>query len=218
MGYTIIFDVIPGSESRSCRAMSSTPAKISLIVAFAAVLVGVVFLVDSLYGGRGGGGIVKIGGPFTLIDHDGRKRTDSDFRGEHLLIYFGYTYCPDVCPTALADMALALDALGDEAARVRPLFITVDPARDTPDRLKPDVANFHPRLVGLTGTEQAVSAAAKAYRVYFAKSKTEAAPGEYLMDHTSIISLMRLDGRYLTHFSHGTSAETMAARIRENLS
>ncbi len=199
--------------------MSSTPAKISLIVAFAAMLVGVVFLVDTLYGGRGGsGGIVKIGAPFTLVDHDGKTRSDGDFRGEYLLVFFGYTYCPDVCSTALSDMALALDALGDKAAKVRPLFITVDPARDTPERLKPYVVNFHPRLVGLTGTEEAVTGAAKAYRVYFAKSKAEATPGEYLMDHTSIIYLMGPDGRYLTHFSPGTSAKTMAARIRENLS
>ncbi len=197
--------------------MSSTPAKISLIFAFAATLVAVVFLVDSLYGGRGGG-MVKIGGPFTLVDHDGKARSSDDFRGEHLLIFFGYTYCPDVCPNVLTDMALALDTLGDDAASVRPVFITVDPARDTPEKLKPYVANFHPRLVGLTGSEEAVSGVAKAYRVYFAKSKTEAAPGEYLMDHTSIIYLMGPDGRYLTHFTHGTTAETMAARIRENLS
>jgi len=198
--------------------MSSTPAKIALIVAFAAALVGVVFMVDALYGGRSGGGIVKIGGSFTLVDHDGKARSDGDFKDEHLLIYFGYTYCPDVCPTALSDMGLALDDLGDEATKVRPLFITVDPSRDTPERLKSYVANFHPRLVGLTGSEQAVAAVAKAYRVYFAKSNTEAAPGEYLMDHTSIIYLMSPDGRYLTHFTHGTSAETMARRIRENLS
>ena len=199
--------------------MSSTRAKIALIVAFAVVLVGVTFLVDALYGGRGGsGGIVKIGGSFTLVDHHGKSRVDEDFRGEHLLIYFGYTYCPDVCPTALSDMALVMDALGDEADKLRPMFITIDPSRDTPERLKPYVANFHPKLVGLTGSEAAVAAAAKAYRVYFAKSKTEAGSGEYLMDHTSIIYLMGPDGRYLTHFTHGVTAETMAKRIREKLS
>jgi protein SCO1/2 len=199
--------------------MSSTPARIALIFAFAATLVAVVFLVDRLYGGRGGsGGIVKIGGPFTLVDHDGKTRGDRDFTGQHLLIFFGYTYCPDVCPTALSDMVIALDELGADAARVRPLFITVDPARDTPERLKSYVANFHPRLVGLTGSEQAVTAVAKAYRVYFAKSSTEAAPDEYLMDHTSIIYLMGPDGRYLTHFTYGVSGESMAARIRDNLS
>ena len=199
--------------------MSSTPAKIALIVAFAAALVGVIFMVDALYGGRGGsGGIVKIGGSFTLVDHHGKSRDDGDFRGEHLLIYFGYTYCPDVCPTALSDMALVMDTLGDKAAKVRPMFITVDPSRDTPERLKSYVANFHPRLVGLTGSEAAVAAAAKAYRVYFAKSKTEAEPGEYLMDHTSIIYLMGPDGRYLTHFTHGVRAEIMAKQIREKIS
>ena len=197
--------------------MSSTPARIALIVAFAAALVAVVFLVDKLYSERGGGGIVKIGGPFTLVDHDGAPRGAGDFRGQRMLVFFGYTYCPDVCPTALSDMALALDALGDDAAKVRPIFITVDPARDTPARLKAYVANFHPRLVGLSGSEQAVTAVAKAYRVYFAKSKAEAEPGEYLMDHTSIIYLMGPDGRYLTHFGHGTTAEAMAKRIREKL-
>ena len=199
--------------------MSSTPAKIALIVAFAVALVGVIFIVDALYGGRNGrGGIVKIGGSFTLVDHHGKSRADGDFRGEHLLIYFGYTYCPDVCPTALSDMALVMDALGDEADKLRPMFITIDPSRDTPERLKPYVANFHPKLVGLTGSEAAVAAAAKAYRVYFAKSKTEAGSREYLMDHTSIIYLIGPDGRYLTHFTHGVTAETMAKRIREKLS
>ena len=198
--------------------MSSTPAKIALIVTFAVALVGVIFIVDALYGGRSGSsGIVKIGGSFTLVDQHGKSRADGDFRGEHLLIYFGYTYCPDVCPTALSDMALVMDALGDEADKLRPMFITIDPSRDTPERLKPYVANFHPKLVGLTGSEAAVAAAAKAYRVYFAKSKTEAGSGEYLMDHTSIIYLMGPDGRYLTHFTHGVTAETMAKRIREKL-
>jgi len=199
--------------------MSSTPAKIALIVTFAVALVGVIFIVDALYGGRSGsGGMVKIGGSFTLVDQHGKSRADGDFRDEHLLIYFGYTYCPDVCPTALSDMALVMDALGDEADKLRPMFITIDPSRDTPERLKPYVANFHPKLVGLTGSEAAVAAAAKAYRVYFAKSKTEAGDRDYLMDHTSIIYLMGPDGRYVTHFTHGVTAETMAKRIRENLS
>jgi protein SCO1/2 len=200
------------------RAVSSTPAKIALIFAFAVTLVAVIFVVDKLYGGRAGGGLVQIGGPFTLVDQDGETRTEADFKGEYMLIYFGYTYCPDVCPTALNDMGLALGELGKSADKIRPVFITVDPARDTPERLKPYVANFHPRMVGLTGSDEAVTAAAKAYRVYFAKAKTEAEPGEYLMDHTSIIYLMSPDGRYLTHFGHGTSIEAMAKRIRENLS
>jgi protein SCO1/2 len=199
--------------------MSSTPVRIALIAAFAITLVAVAFVVNTFVSGPGGtGGIVQIGGPFTLVDQDGKTRTDADYRGRHMLIYFGYTYCPDVCPTALSDMGLALDALGDDADKVVPMLITVDPERDTPERLKDYVSNFHPGMVGLTGDDAAVTAAAKAYRVYFAKSNAESAPGEYLMDHTSIIYLMGPDGRYQTHFSHGTTSETMAERIRDKLS
>ena len=159
------------------------------------------------------GGAAAVGGPFTLVDQDGATRTDRDFRDRLMLIYFGYTYCPDVCPTALQVMTVALDRLGDKAKQVQPIFITVDPARDTPAHLKSYVANF-PGLVGLTGSEQQVRAAAKAFRVYYRKAGEGK---DYLMDHSSIVFLMDREGRYLTHFSHTTQAEAMAAAIAERL-
>lgn len=165
-----------------------------------------------------GGGIARIGGPFVLVDHTGAERTEADLKGRHALIYFGYSFCPDVCPTALADMLIALDELGPDAARVLPVFITIDPDRDTPAVLKDYVPNFHPRLIGLSGSAEQVSRAARAYRVYYAKVDDPKAGQNYLMDHSSVIYLMDPDGRYLTHFSHGTAPETMAKRLRELVS
>lgn len=151
------------------------------------------------------------GGSFSLIDHDGARRTEKDFRGQFTLIYFGYATCPDICPTGLQTMARALDLLGEPAARVQPLFVTVDPARDRPDVLKGYVAHFHPRLIGLTGTEAEVRAIAKAYRVHRRKVLVpDSAEDHYLVDHASIAYLMGPDGKYLTLFPHGTDAGRMA--------
>ena len=174
--------------------------------------------------GRSGGasGVASIGGPFTLTDHTGATRTDGDFRGKLMLIYFGYTWCPDVCPTAVQVMSVAINMLGEQGEEVVPILITVDPARDTPAHLAEYVKNFHPRLVGLTGSPEAVRETAKAYRVYYRKAdvnadgaKTEG--DDYLMDHSSVVYLMDRDGRYLTHFTHQSQSEEMAARIREYL-
>ncbi len=160
-----------------------------------------------------------IGGPFALIDQDGKAVTDKDYRGKFLLIYFGYTFCPDVCPTTLTEMSDALDLLGDDGDKVTPMLITIDPARDTAEHLKEYATYFHPRLRALTGTAEQIAAAAKAYRVYFAKAKMEEGgdPEDYLMDHSSVTYLMGPDGAFRIHFGHGTDAETMAARIREQL-
>lgn len=154
-----------------------------------------------------------IGGPFSLVDHEGRPVTQDFFKGRFMLVYFGYTFCPDVCPTALTEMGSALDILGEDGAPVTPVFITVDAERDRPEPLKEYLAFFHPRLVGLTGTPEQVAAAAKAYKVFFAKS----AEDEYLMEHTSKIYLMGPDGAYRAHFSHDDDAGAMAAKIREFL-
>ncbi len=168
-------------------------------------------------GTAGGSGIVRIGGPFALVDQTGRTRRDTDFRGSLMLIFFGYTYCPDVCPTALQIMTAALESLGAKAANIQPILITTDPARDTVARLKDYAANFHPRLVALTGSAEAVARAAHGYRVYYATPKDHKPGHDYLMDHTSIIYLMARDGGYLTHFNHNTSAEAMARVIRKHL-
>ena len=153
-----------------------------------------------------------IGGPFALIDHTGRAVNERDYRGRYLLVFFGYTYCPDVCPTTLQEIATTLDLLGTEASGVAPLFISVDPERDTPEVLRAYVAAFDPRITGLTGSVEQVKDVAKIYRAYFAKAK--AGEGPYLMDHSSIVYLMGPDGTYLTHFTHATSPENMASRIR----
>jgi protein SCO1/2 len=163
-------------------------------------------------------GAAQVGGSFTLVDQTGAVRTEADFRGAFMLVYFGYTFCPDVCPVALSTMGAALDSLGERGADVTPVFITVDPARDTVARLKDYAAHFHPRLVALTGTAERVAATARAYRVYFAKRGDDGPEGdEYLVDHTSIVYLMDPEGRYVLHFTHETSAAEMVARIAEHL-
>ncbi len=159
-----------------------------------------------------------IGGSFTLVDQNGKTVTAGDFRGRFMLVYFGYTYCPDVCPTTLTTMADAIDILDGDGDRVVPVFITVDPERDTPEHLKMYVNYFHPRLVGLTGTTQSVAAAAKAYRIYYAKARQDGASGDdYLMDHLSFVFLMGPDGAFRAHFENGIGPEAMAKRIREYL-
>jgi len=170
-------------------------------------------------GGEGSGlGAAAIGGSFHLTDQNGQTRTDADFRGKLMLVYFGYAFCPDACPTALQAMTVALNKLGPAAEQIVPIFITVDPERDTPEQLKRYAENFHPRLVALTGTADEVAAAAKAYRVYYAKQKTPDVTGGYLMDHTSIIYLMGRDGRYLSHFTHTSAPDAIATEIKKYLS
>ena len=157
-----------------------------------------------------------IGGPFELVDHTGRRRTDGDFRGKLLLVYFGFSYCPDVCPTDLLAIGRALDQLGADGVAVQPLFITVDPARDTPEHLAQYVAFFHPRLIGLTGTVEQIAKAAAAYRVYFAKVALSGA-SEYTVDHSGFVYLMDRDGGYIGFFAPGSPPERMVEAIRSKL-
>jgi protein SCO1/2 len=158
-------------------------------------------------------GEALVGGPFTLTDHTGKRVTDQDFRGKFLLVFFGFTNCPDVCPTALQVMAAALDKLGPNAARITPVLISVDPAHDTPAVLATYVASFHPRLVGLTGSQAEIDAVAKAYRVYVKKVPDPKSTAGYTIDHSSIIYVMGPDGAYRSHFTHATSPEVMAERL-----
>ncbi|MCK8783444.1 SCO family protein [Roseomonas sp. NAR14] len=159
-------------------------------------------------------GGVNLGGPFTLVNQDGRTVTDRDYRGRWTLMTFGYTFCPDVCPTELATIASALDALDPALAeRVQPVFVSIDPARDTPEHLKQYVALFHPRLVGLTGTPEQVAAAARAYRVYYAKARGQDTT-EYLMDHSSFMYLIGPDGTVRALFQPGVTPEQLAEALR----
>jgi len=154
---------------------------------------------------------VSIGGPFALVDQNGMPRSDAEFRGKFMLVFFGYTYCPDVCPTTLAVMGAALDKMGPQADRIVPIFITVDPARDTPDVLKAYLSAFGPRFVGLTGKEEEVAAAAKVYRVYYQAHKEQ---GEnYAVDHSGVVYLMDKKGGFLANYSLDAAPEKLAADL-----
>jgi cytochrome oxidase Cu insertion factor (SCO1/SenC/PrrC family) len=162
-------------------------------------------------------GEVAIGGPFRLLDQNGQRVSNQDFAGQHMLIYFGYTFCPDICPLTLANMSAAMEELPPEVAeQVVPIFITVDPGRDTVEQLAAYASSFDPRLVALTGSDAEVKAAARAYRVYFKKAESESGD-DYLMDHTSFIYLMGPDGGYETHFGHNASPEAIAEGVRREV-
>ena len=163
-----------------------------------------------------------VGGPFALTDHTGKPRTNSDFRGKLMLVYFGFTWCPDICPTDLQAIGLALDKLSAEGDSVQPLFITVDPERDTAEHLAEYVPMFHPRLIGLTGSTDAIRKVADAYKVYYAKvdppkENVKEDGGYYTIDHTAFIYLMDREGNYLGFFPPGTSADRMVEIIRPRL-
>ena len=158
-------------------------------------------------------GKALIGGAFTLTDNTGKHVTDQDFHGKYTLVFFGFTSCPDVCPAGLQLIAGALQKLGTKAQLITPIFISVDPQRDTPEKLAAYVKNFDPRLVGLTGTPEEIAAVAKAYKVYYAKVPSKERPDNYTMDHTSIIYVMDPKGEFVTHFTPSTSVDDMAAKL-----
>lgn len=162
-------------------------------------------------------GEALIGGPFSLTDQDGKRRSDADFRGRLMLVNFGYTHCPDICPLGLALMAEVLERLGPDAAKVQPIFITVDPARDTAPVLKDYIAHFSDRIVGLTGTKEEIAAAAKAYRVYYKVHGDPATNPNYPVDHSGFIYLMNRDGKFISHFMHDTPPDRVAETIRKSL-
>jgi protein SCO1/2 len=158
-----------------------------------------------------------IGGPLELVDQDGRVVTERDFAGRLMLVYFGYTFCPDVCPTSLQTMSVALEQLGEDAGDVAFVFITLDPERDTVAQMKDYVSLFEPGPVGLTGTAEQVAAAARAWRVYY-RLHDEGGAADYLVDHSSFVYLMDREGRYLAHFGHAATPEQMVEEIRQALS
>jgi cytochrome oxidase Cu insertion factor (SCO1/SenC/PrrC family) len=158
----------------------------------------------------------QIGGPFALVDHTGQQRTNADFRGKLLVIYFGFTYCPDICPTDLQSIGLAVDQLGEAGQRVQPLFVTLDPERDTPEHLREYVQAFHPRLVGLTGAAEAIREAAAAYKVFYAKAPGSSS-GDYSLDHTGFIYLVGSDGQYRGFLPPGTGENRIAQVLKMEL-
>jgi protein SCO1 len=154
----------------------------------------------------------EIGGPFRLVDQDGRTVTDADLRGKWLLVYFGYTHCPDACPTALNNIALTFRDLGQRLrGEIRPVFITVDPARDTPAVMKSYVASFDAPILALTGSAGAVAQAAKEYRVYYEKHPEPG--GDYSLDHSSFIYVMDPQGRFAASIESEEAPEEMAKQL-----
>lgn len=162
-------------------------------------------------------GKALIGGPFTMTDHTGKTVTEKDFRGRYMLVFFGFTNCPDICPAELQVMSAAIDKLGEKAGKVVPVFVSVDPKRDSVERMASYVSNFGDRLIGLTGTREQVEEMARAFRIYYAEVKDDSTTDGYSVDHSSIAYLMGPQGEYLTHFSFGTKPDAMARRIAEYL-
>jgi protein SCO1/2 len=157
-------------------------------------------------------GKALVGGPFELVGEDGKTVTDKDFRGRYMLVFFGFTHCPDICPAELQVMSAALEGIGSDADKIVPIFITVDPERDTPEAVTAYVKNFGPNFVGLSGSPEAIAKAAKAYRVTYQKAEGEG--GNYSVDHSAILYLMGPDGEFITHIPYGTSASKMTEILR----
>jgi protein SCO1/2 len=198
--------------------MKARTAQILLMLAGFLAGVASIVLIIVLVSGRDpvpSAGASTIGGPFSLIDQDGRPVTDKDLRGRPFLVFFGFTHCPDVCPTALFEISEVLGKLGPDAQRVSALFVTVDPERDTPAQMKDYLSSFNPHLVGLTGDPAAITAVAKEYRVYVKKVPLD--HGDYTMDHTALVYLMDKDGRFVAPFNLKRSTEDAAADLRRYL-
>lgn len=191
-----------------------------LMVIFAAFVAGLTLCLGVILfvGGRGSGTVAiqtaAIGGPFHLIDQDGQPFSDQDLKGKAFLVFFGFTHCPDVCPTTLFEISEIMRKLGPEADRTAALFISVDPERDTPEAMKDYLSSFDPHLRGLTGDAASLAAVAKAYRVYYKKVPLEG--GDYTMDHTAIVYLMDKDGRFVSPLNMKRTAEVAVAELRKH--
>jgi protein SCO1/2 len=199
--------------------MNNQPVRIALILAaFLTGLVislGAILIASGRLGTASGPQAAAIGGPFRLTDQNGRTVTEQDLKGEPSLVFFGFTHCPDICPTTLFDMSEVMHALGPDADRAHAVLITVDPERDTQAALKDYLSSFDPHLFGLTGDLDAIAAVAKEYRVYFKKVPLD--NGDYTMDHTAIVYLMDKQGRFVSPFSLKRPPEASAAELRRYL-
>lgn len=198
------------------------PSRLRIVVAAVAALIGVAigFVLQAWIFDRDqpvASLMPQVGGPFALTDHEGRAVTEANYRGRTQLVFFGYTNCPDICPMGLARMAEVMDALGADAAKVLPIFITVDPQRDTPAVMKSYVEHFNERMVGLTGTQEQIAAVAKAYRVYFKLHGDLATNPNYLVDHSGFIYVMNRDGGFVGTFTPESPIDTAVKLIRRAL-
>jgi protein SCO1/2 len=197
-----------------------TPRTARLLLALGAFVTGLVLFsaVIFIVTGRSPAPIAMpsaVGGPFNLVDQNGKPITDADLKGHPFLVFFGFTHCPDVCPTTLFDVSEVFRVLGPDANNVRALFVTVDPERDTPAVLKDYLSSFDPRIVGVTGDAEAIAAAEKSYRVYAKKVPVDG--GSYTMDHTAIVYLMNKDGRFVAPFNLKRRPEEAAADLKRYL-
>ncbi len=161
-------------------------------------------------------GVAQIGGAFTLEDTNKKPVHDTDFMGKWMLVYFGFTYCPDVCPLGLATISQVMTMLGEDASKVQPLFITLDPERDTPEQLKSYLSHFNDRIIGLTGSAEQVKNAAAAYRVYHNKV-AEKDSTNYLIDHSAFMYLMDTNGNYVTHFAPDATVAQIAGALKKQI-
>jgi protein SCO1/2 len=197
--------------------MTARTTRIILILSAFVVGLAVAFGAVMLIAGRGAGPMVTqasaVGGPFRLVEGNGNVVTDQDMKGKPFLVFFGFTHCPEVCPTTLFEVSEVFRLLGPDAGKAAALFITVDPERDTPAVMKDYLASFDPRLRGLTGEPEAIQAVLKAYRVY--AKKVPLKDGGYTMDHTALVYLMDKQGKFVAPFNVKRGAEAAAADLRK---
>lgn len=207
-------------DTKSAGASRRTLLLALLIGLAAGVGTAVVLLADFEQAGSQGEvstGRALIGGPFSLVNAEGQRVTEKNFAGKPMLVFFGFTNCPDVCPSGLQIIAAALDRLGDKAQELTPIFITVDPERDTPEVTGQYVKSFHSDIVGLSGPAEDVAGAIKAYRVYARKVEDEATPDHYNVDHSAFLYLMDKNGEFVKHFPHSVDADTLATELSKVL-
>ena len=196
----------------SARGTGRVVAMLGAFLGGLVLVFGAILLITGRSPSPIGPAVAAVGGPFHLEDQNGRPVSDQDMKGRPFLVFFGFTHCPDVCPTTLFDISEVLKQLGQDADRTGALFITVDPERDTPTVLKDYLSNFDPHMRGLTGDPAAVAAALKAYRVY--AKKVALSDGDYTMDHTAVVYLMDKDGRFVAPFNLKQTPEAAAAQLR----
>jgi protein SCO1/2 len=192
-----------------------------LLVTFGSFVAGLILCIAVILLATGQNGtpqmpqVAAIGGPFSLTDQNGRTVTDQDFKGRPFLVFFGYTNCPDFCPTTMFELSEVLKTLGPDGDRTRALFITVDPERDTPAALKDYLSSFDPRIIALTGDPEAIAAVAKSYRAYYKRVPLK--EGGYNMDHLVLVYLMDKNGRFVSRFNLNRPIKDSAAELRKYL-